>query len=222
MRLPVAGALGAQQAQQSAGFQAATCGGLQQHAERSTACCACTLCLLLALCRFVVYFISRIQLLRTNGLEPIVVFDGGRLPIKGEEEESRRRCAACARMALHGAAGQAGLTISTHAPAASVLQHAAACAAQLRLQPQHSSECGMPLTALRTPACAAQGTHRGARQGSSPPGSWQCCHGARLLPTLRGRHTSDGQASDRGEPSCLLVILPSPNMHMLTAAGLLK
>jgi hypothetical protein len=47
----------------------------------------------------VVYFISRIQLLRTNGLEPVVVFDGGRLPIKGEEEESRRRCAACTRMA---------------------------------------------------------------------------------------------------------------------------
>ena len=34
---------------------------------------------------------SRIQLLRTNGVEPIVVFDGGRLPIKGEEESSRHR-----------------------------------------------------------------------------------------------------------------------------------
>lgn len=30
-------------------------------------------------------------MLRAHGVEPIIVFDGGRLPIKGEEEESRRR-----------------------------------------------------------------------------------------------------------------------------------
>lgn len=34
---------------------------------------------------------SRVQLLRTHGVEPIIVFDGGRLPIKGEEEETRHR-----------------------------------------------------------------------------------------------------------------------------------
>jgi exonuclease-1 len=50
--------------------------------------------------RFVVYFMSRIQLLRTNGLEPIVVFDGGRLPIKGDEEESRHRCPLLASVVL--------------------------------------------------------------------------------------------------------------------------
>jgi hypothetical protein len=59
-------------------------------------------------CRFVVYFISRIQLLRTNGLEPIVVFDGGRLPIKGDEEESRRRWVAC--IVLASAPLRQGLT----------------------------------------------------------------------------------------------------------------
>lgn len=41
--------------------------------------------------RFVTYFMSRIQLLRSNGIEPLVVFDGGRLPIKGQEEQSRHR-----------------------------------------------------------------------------------------------------------------------------------
>jgi hypothetical protein len=35
---------------------------------------------------------SRIQMLRSNGVEPLVVFDGGRLPIKGDEESSRHRC----------------------------------------------------------------------------------------------------------------------------------
>jgi hypothetical protein len=34
---------------------------------------------------------SRVQLLTTNGVAPLIVFDGGRLPIKGDEEESRRR-----------------------------------------------------------------------------------------------------------------------------------
>ena len=34
----------------------------------------------------------RIELLRSHGVEPVIVFDGGRLPIKGEEEASRHRC----------------------------------------------------------------------------------------------------------------------------------
>ena len=34
---------------------------------------------------------SRVQLLTSHGVIPLIVFDGGRLPIKGEEEESRRR-----------------------------------------------------------------------------------------------------------------------------------
>jgi hypothetical protein len=54
-------------------------------------CTACLLLLLLLLHRFVSYFMSRVQLLRSNGVDPFVVFDGGRLPIKGEEEQSRHR-----------------------------------------------------------------------------------------------------------------------------------
>jgi hypothetical protein len=43
--------------------------------------------------RFVNYCMSRVELLRGNGVIPIMVFDGGRLPMKAEEEETRRRCA---------------------------------------------------------------------------------------------------------------------------------
>jgi exonuclease-1 len=41
--------------------------------------------------RFVAYFMMRVELLRSHGVEPVIVFDGGRLPIKGEEEASRHR-----------------------------------------------------------------------------------------------------------------------------------
>jgi 5'-3' exonuclease len=34
---------------------------------------------------------SRIDMLIQNGVHPVVVFDGGRLPTKSQEEESRRR-----------------------------------------------------------------------------------------------------------------------------------
>jgi exonuclease-1 len=43
--------------------------------------------------RFVNYCMSRVELLRGNGVTPVIVFDGGRLPMKAEEEETRRRCA---------------------------------------------------------------------------------------------------------------------------------
>jgi len=43
----------------------------------------------------VTYFMSRVQLLTTHGASPLIVFDGGRLPIKGNEEESRRRWVCC-------------------------------------------------------------------------------------------------------------------------------
>jgi hypothetical protein len=36
---------------------------------------------------------SRVQLLTAHAVIPLIVFDGGRLPIKGEEEDARRRCA---------------------------------------------------------------------------------------------------------------------------------
>ena len=34
---------------------------------------------------------SRVQLLTSHGVAPLIVFDGGRLPIKGDEEDARRR-----------------------------------------------------------------------------------------------------------------------------------
>jgi len=45
--------------------------------------------------RFVVYFLGRIEVLRSHGVEPYVAFDGARLPIKAEEETTRRRCMPC-------------------------------------------------------------------------------------------------------------------------------
>lgn len=41
--------------------------------------------------RFVAYCMSRVELMRSNGVTPIIVFDGGRLPEKAGEEETRRR-----------------------------------------------------------------------------------------------------------------------------------
>lgn len=44
-----------------------------------------------AISRFVHFFLTRIDMLRSHGVEPIIIFDGGRLPIKAQEEDSRRR-----------------------------------------------------------------------------------------------------------------------------------
>ncbi len=41
--------------------------------------------------RYVTYCMSRVEMMRQHGVEPIIVFDGGRLPLKGEEEDTRRR-----------------------------------------------------------------------------------------------------------------------------------
>jgi|LauGreDrversion2_5_1035112.scaffolds.fasta_scaffold55040_2 exonuclease-1 len=39
--------------------------------------------------RFVWYILSKINMLQHNGVIPLVVFDGGRLPMKADEEDSR-------------------------------------------------------------------------------------------------------------------------------------
>ncbi|KAL6758969.1 PIN domain-like protein [Haematococcus lacustris] len=41
--------------------------------------------------KFVFYCMSRIQLMLSNGVVPVVVFDGCRMPSKNDEEEARRR-----------------------------------------------------------------------------------------------------------------------------------
>ena len=40
--------------------------------------------------RFVWYILSKISMLQHNGVIPLVVFDGGRLPMKADEEDTRR------------------------------------------------------------------------------------------------------------------------------------
>eukprot|EP00798_Chlamydomonas_sp_ICE-L_P004961 gene4961-34741_t len=41
--------------------------------------------------KFVWYCINKIEMLRSHGVEPVIVFDGGPLPMKAEEEVDRRR-----------------------------------------------------------------------------------------------------------------------------------
>jgi exonuclease 1 len=45
------------------------------------------------LCRYVAFCMDRVRLLRGCGVVPVMVFDGGRLPMKASEEESRARSA---------------------------------------------------------------------------------------------------------------------------------
>jgi exonuclease-1 len=51
---------------------------------------------------------SRVELLRHHGVEPVIVFDGGRLPMKADEEDTRRRCGAQARPGAPGVARDCG------------------------------------------------------------------------------------------------------------------
>lgn len=44
-------------------------------------------------CRHVEYCMHRVNLLRHCGVKPILVFDGGLLPMKGEQENKRARYA---------------------------------------------------------------------------------------------------------------------------------
>ena len=42
-------------------------------------------------CRYVDFCMGRVELLRRNGVVPVIVFDGGRLPMKAGEEGARQR-----------------------------------------------------------------------------------------------------------------------------------
>ena len=48
-------------------------------------------CMLSDLRRYVTFCMARVELLRNCGVVPVLVFDGANLPIKGEEEGTRRR-----------------------------------------------------------------------------------------------------------------------------------
>ena len=43
-------------------------------------------------CRYIVSFMKRAHALRSVGITPVFVFDGGRLPGKAGEEADRARC----------------------------------------------------------------------------------------------------------------------------------
>lgn len=45
--------------------------------------------------RFVAYCMKRVELLQRAGVTPIIIFDGGRLPMKAEEEAARARRVQC-------------------------------------------------------------------------------------------------------------------------------
>ena len=47
----------------------------------------------IAVCRYVTFCMARVELLRSCGVEPVLVFDGANLPMKADEEGTRRRCA---------------------------------------------------------------------------------------------------------------------------------
>lgn len=49
-------------------------------------------CIILCVCRYVNYFIERVDILLRNGITPYVVFDGGPLPMKKGTEVERRAC----------------------------------------------------------------------------------------------------------------------------------
>ncbi len=57
---------------------------------------------------------KKVELLQRAGVTPLIVFDGGRLPMKGEEEASRAR--------------QASLRISTLKDTLTSMKHWASCA----------------------------------------------------------------------------------------------
>ncbi|PNH09346.1 Exonuclease 1 [Tetrabaena socialis] len=59
---------------------------------------------------YVRYFVSRIDMLIANGVAPVVVFDGCRLPLKADEEDSRGRGRreALERARAHAESGNAG------------------------------------------------------------------------------------------------------------------
>ena len=50
--------------------------------------------------RFVHYILSRLEMLRANGVEAIMIFDGGKLPMKGDEEDTRRKSVPCLTASL--------------------------------------------------------------------------------------------------------------------------
>ena len=139
--------------------------------------------------RFVSYFMSRVQLLTMHGVVPLIIFDGGRLPIKGEEEEARRRWGARAGLGTAQAPRSSGLLhrqgfvcaladATWQGSAAGQLarsRHSSvACSCKSRQKHGHGASPG-----------TSQGQARGSGQGGRAPGGRKCGGGARVLPACR-------------------------------------
>jgi exonuclease-1 len=56
--------------------------------------CSTELCLGQPTTKHIQFCINRVELLRRHGVEPVLVFDGGKLPSKDQEESNRSRCGA--------------------------------------------------------------------------------------------------------------------------------
>jgi acetylglutamate kinase len=63
----------------------------------------------------VAYFLRCVELLQRSGVEPVCVFDGGKLPSKAAEEAERERCVVLFALLLRvcGAAWRAALAALT-------------------------------------------------------------------------------------------------------------
>ncbi|KAK9918966.1 hypothetical protein WJX75_008347 [Coccomyxa subellipsoidea] len=59
--------------------------------HKAAYCCAYELCEGIYTDRFVAYCMQRVETLQQAGVSPIIIFDGGRLPMKASEEGSRAR-----------------------------------------------------------------------------------------------------------------------------------
>lgn len=61
--------------------------------HRATYGCSMELCQGTPTNRYITFFMGLVRMLLYHKVEPLIVFDGGRLPAKQLQEEERRRCA---------------------------------------------------------------------------------------------------------------------------------
>ena len=117
--------------------------------------------------RYVDYCMRLVEMLRHHGVHPMVVFDGGRLPMKGKEEGSRAQCVQCCTAATTQCcracftlyAGTHTLLLALCRPAPSMTGLPAHCAGTARSPWRRRRPTRPPATARRRwSATSAQST----------------------------------------------------------------